>query len=66
MSFAILKLIGLVMPLRANQEDEMVGLDVSQHGEEAYIHEGGAGPSMAHMSKADGDSRSLASKPITA
>jgi ammonium transporter, Amt family len=35
-SFALLKLIGLVMPLRAEGNEEGVGLDVSQHGEEAY------------------------------
>jgi hypothetical protein len=26
------------MPLRADTQEESVGLDVSQHGEEAYIH----------------------------
>jgi Amt family ammonium transporter len=41
-SFVLLKLIGLVVPLRATDSDETVGLDVSHHGEEAYIHEGGA------------------------
>ena len=38
MSFVLLKAIGLVIPLRADAGDESVGLDVSQHGEEAYIH----------------------------
>jgi Amt family ammonium transporter len=66
MSFVLLKLVGLVIPLRADEDAETVGLDVSQHGEEAYIHEGGAGASMSHMSPADGSSRSLASKPVTA
>ena len=41
MSFILLKVIGLVIPLRARSEDETIGLDVTQHGEEAYIHEGG-------------------------
>src|SRR5215216_3407737 len=41
MSFILLKLIGLVMPLRANAEDESAGLDITQHGEEAYLHAGG-------------------------
>ena len=31
-------LIGAVIPLRANAEDEAVGLDLSNHGEEAYVH----------------------------
>jgi ammonium transporter, Amt family len=40
-SFALLKLIGAVIPLRADSADETTGLDVTQHGEEAYIHERG-------------------------
>jgi Amt family ammonium transporter len=32
-TFLILKLIGAVVPLRVRQEDEIMGLDVSQHGE---------------------------------
>ena len=38
MSFILLKLIGLVIPLRASREDEETGLDLSYHGEEAYVH----------------------------
>jgi ammonium transporter, Amt family len=41
-SFVLLKAIGAVIPLRANAADESVGLDVSQHGEEAYVHAGGS------------------------
>jgi Amt family ammonium transporter len=37
-SFVLLKLIGLVIPLRAAAQDEMEGLDITQHGEEAYLH----------------------------
>jgi ammonium transporter, Amt family len=40
-SFALLKLVSLVVPLRASAEDEAVGLDISMHGEEAYLHSGG-------------------------
>ena len=40
MSFVLLKLIGLVVPLRAADKDESSGLDISLHGEEAYLHEG--------------------------
>jgi len=36
MSFVLLKLVGLVIPLRADAEDEGIGLDETQHGEEAY------------------------------
>src|SRR3954465_3925821 len=39
-SFILLKLIGLVIPLRAPEAAETEGLDVSLHGEEAYLHEG--------------------------
>jgi Amt family ammonium transporter len=65
MSFALLKLVGALMPLRATADDESVGLDLSQHGEEAYVHAEGSGtmlearetshdavvvqPSLAHM-----------------
>ena len=40
-SFILLKLIGLFIPLRATQSDEATGLDVTMHGEEAYLHGGG-------------------------
>jgi ammonium transporter, Amt family len=36
MTFALLKLIGLVMPLRASEFEEAQGMDVIYHGEEAY------------------------------
>jgi Amt family ammonium transporter len=39
-SFILLKAIGVLMPLRATDSDESAGLDVSLHGEEAYLHEG--------------------------
>jgi Amt family ammonium transporter len=41
MSFVLLKLIGLVITLRVDERDEMSGLDITEHGEEAYIHGGG-------------------------
>jgi Amt family ammonium transporter len=41
-SFILLKVIGLVMPLRATDAEETEGLDISQHGEEAYMHAGGS------------------------
>jgi Amt family ammonium transporter len=37
-SYILVKLVGLVIPLRPSPEDEMTGLDISQHGEEAYLH----------------------------
>jgi len=46
MSFGLLKLIGAITPLRAAADDEAVGLDLSQHGEEAYVHAEGSALSM--------------------
>jgi ammonium transporter, Amt family len=41
-TFAVLKLVALVTPLRPSARDEGLGLDVSQHGEEAYSRGEGA------------------------
>ena len=41
MSFVLLKLVGLVLPLTAGADDQSLGLDVAAHGEEAYVHGGG-------------------------
>jgi Amt family ammonium transporter len=41
-TLAILKLISLFAPLRVNAREEGLGLDVSQHGEEAYARGEGA------------------------
>jgi Amt family ammonium transporter len=38
MSFILLKVISLFVPLRATVADEATGLDVTMHGEEAYLH----------------------------
>jgi Amt family ammonium transporter len=46
MSFVLLKLIGIVIPLRATSTDESVGLDITHHGEEAYLHTGGTSPTL--------------------
>ena len=35
-TFILLKIVGAVMPLRASEHDEAVGMDVVYHGEEAY------------------------------
>jgi Amt family ammonium transporter len=42
MTVALLKLAGLVMPLTVHRKDEGLGLDISQHGEEAYASAEGA------------------------
>ena len=41
MTFILLKVIGLIVPLRVSAADESTGLDVTDHGEEAYLHGGG-------------------------
>lgn len=41
-SLALLKVIGLAFPLRADTRSEGVGLDVLEHGEEAYTNGEGA------------------------
>jgi Amt family ammonium transporter len=41
-TLVLLKLVGLVIPLRADARDEGLGLDISQHGEEAYANGEGA------------------------
>ncbi|MBF6601266.1 MAG: ammonium transporter [Dehalococcoidia bacterium] len=43
MTFGILKVLDLVFGIRVSEDDEVSGLDVSQHGERAYIF-GGSGP----------------------
>jgi Amt family ammonium transporter len=41
-TFVLLKVIGLVMPLRATEREEALGMDVIQHGEDAYASGEGA------------------------
>jgi len=41
-TYVILRVIGLVMPLRATEREEALGMDVIQHGEEAYASGEGA------------------------
>lgn len=42
MTFALLKLVALLGPLRVSESDEALGLDVVSHGEEAYATGEGA------------------------
>ena len=42
MTYLILRALALVMPLRATPHDEAVGMDIVQHGEEAYATGEGA------------------------
>lgn len=42
MTFGLLKLMGALMPLRTSELEEAIGMDVTQHGEEAYASGEGA------------------------
>ncbi len=52
MTFLLLKLIGLFMPLRASEHEEAVGMDIVYHGEEAYATGEGA---ILVLPEADGE-----------
>lgn len=41
-TYVILRLVGAVSPLRATEREEAVGMDVAQHGEQAYVSGEGA------------------------
>jgi Amt family ammonium transporter len=36
-AFILLKVVDALLGLRVNEDDEFAGLDLSQHGENAYI-----------------------------
>ena len=42
MTAVLLKLVGAIMPLRASDHEQAVGMDVLEHGEEAYASGEGA------------------------
>jgi Amt family ammonium transporter len=48
-TFVILKVIALVFNLRASVKEEGIGLDVTQHGEEAYSR--GEGAILVHADR---------------
>ncbi|HEY3374901.1 MAG TPA: ammonium transporter [Candidatus Aquicultor sp.] len=48
-SFAILKVIDLVMGLRISEEDELTGLDLTQHAENGYALGGFGSGTMGHL-----------------
>ncbi len=54
LTFGILKLIDTTMGLRASEQEEREGLDVTQHGEEAYSESsGGMSPGSSHREASD-------------
>jgi Amt family ammonium transporter len=42
MTWVLLRVVGALTPLRAGEKDEALGMDVTQHGEEAYVTGEGA------------------------
>ena len=58
-SFVLLKLISLVLPLRADTPDESSGLDISLHGEEAYLHSDGTARPLAALAPEPVKTRSV-------
>ena len=42
MTFLILKVLDLTIGIRVAEDEEELGLDITQHGEEAYTHGEGA------------------------
>jgi Amt family ammonium transporter len=65
-SFLLLKLVSLVVPLRAEETHETAGLDVTQHGEEAYIYEGGTRVLVPSYADDDGAAAFGPEQPATA
>jgi Amt family ammonium transporter len=47
-AIVLLKVVDALVGLRVSQEDEFLGLDVSQHSENAYAFEGGYGGITTH------------------
>jgi Amt family ammonium transporter len=66
MSFVLLKVVALVFPLLANDEDQAVGLDLTMHGEEAYVHAGGMDTSLLSRESKPSNVPGFASNPIAA
>jgi Amt family ammonium transporter len=58
-TFVILKVLDAVMGLRVSEDEEIVGLDVAQHGERAYILDGG-GPGYSGIPITAADSNGSA------
>jgi Amt family ammonium transporter len=52
-TFVLLKLMSLAFRLRVTEREEAIGLDISQHGEEAYV----TGEGAILIAPPDGESR---------
>ena len=65
-TFILLKVIGLVMPLRVSSDDENSGLDITMHGEEAYLHSEGGGHAALSLATSARHAASRSSGPDVA
>ena len=52
------------MPLRASQSDEIAGLDVTSHGEEAYATSGGQSAALPAFAQQGTTAPAYASSPV--
>jgi Amt family ammonium transporter len=62
-TYAILKVLDLVMGLRVTEEEELMGIDVTQHGERGYILDGGPGYSGIPVTASNGGSSTASPAP---
>jgi Amt family ammonium transporter len=63
MTFALLKLVNVILPLRASDHHQALGMDVIEHGEEAYASGEGA-ILIEPPDLRDGDRRVLVADPV--
>jgi len=63
-TIAILKLVDMVFGLRVSEEEETIGLDLTQHGELAYAHEAGPDFSLEFTSTVDPQADAMSRSPI--
>ena len=64
MSFVLLKVDRPGVPAARDADDESVGLDITQHGEEAYVHERGMSSAVADF-RPTGTQSGYASAPVS-
>jgi Amt family ammonium transporter len=57
-TYVILKVLDMTLGLRVSEEEEIIGVDASQHGERAYILDGGTAYSGIPVSAESGGSGS--------
>ena len=61
-TFVILKVLDAVMGLRVTQQEEIQGLDISQHGEEGYNLDADLGTSV--MGRTETSAAAFAGAPV--